>query len=38
MASEKTAKLQHSQEFVKEVNAAEVRQARMVTGNGEVSR
>jgi hypothetical protein len=38
MASEKTAELQHSQEFVKKVDTAEVRQARMVTGNREVSR
>jgi hypothetical protein len=37
-ASKKVAKLQHSEEFLEEVNSSIVRQTPMVTGDFDVSR
>jgi hypothetical protein len=36
LLSKKMAKLQHLQKFVEEVGSAEVRQARMITGDLEI--
>src|SRR2546425_13117889 len=38
LPSEKVAQLQHSQEFVKEVDAAKMCQTLVVTGDGDISR
>jgi hypothetical protein len=38
MSGEEMSELQHSEKFVKEVHAAEVRQPRVITGEFDVSR